>query len=102
MGTLGKNKVMKADFLAKIAEENNIDMSQLEYIYEKIFEEIYATVCNGNMLVLNGFGTFYVQKHKGHPVQFDQKNSSVMPDYLVFKFSASDVINERIRKNIPI
>lgn len=51
----------------------------------------------GKIVSLIGFGTFYVQRHKGHPIQF-AKDVNHVKDYLVYKFSAADVWNETLRE----
>lgn len=90
-------KTSKTAFLNQVAQASGIDISTVTRVYTAMINEIQNIVCEGASLSLTGFGTFYLQKHKGHPVQFEGKSTSV-PDYWVFKFSASDVMNSRIRR----
>lgn len=90
-------KTSKTVFLKNVAAASGLDIDVITRVYTAMINEIQNTVCEGNSLSLTGFGTFYLQKHKGHPVQFEGKSNSV-PDYWVFKFSASDVLNTRIRR----
>lgn len=90
-------KTSKAAFLSQVAETSGVSISTVTRVYTAMINEIQNIVCSGTSLSLTGFGTFYLQKHKGHPVQFEGKSTRV-PDYWVFKFSASDVLNTRIRQ----
>jgi nucleoid DNA-binding protein len=90
-------KTSKTAFLNQVARASGVDISTVTRVYTAMINEIQSIVCDGTSLSLTGFGTFYLQKHKGHPVQFEGKSTRV-PDYWVFKFSASDVLNTRIRQ----
>ena len=90
-----KNKISKKQFLADVAQKNDIPVKDITKAYDALTEGIHDIVMNGTILSLTGFGSFYLQKHKGHPVQFERR--SAVPDYVVFKFSASDVLNKRFR-----
>lgn len=94
---MSSQKTSKTAFLNKVATTSGLDISTVTRVYTAMINEIQNTVCEGTSLSLTGFGTFYLQKHKGHPVQFEGKSTRV-PDYWVFKFSASDVLNTRIRQ----
>jgi nucleoid DNA-binding protein len=91
-----KNKVSKKQFLADVATRVGLPVETVTSVYDGMLEETHDIVDSGKSLSLTGFGSFYLQKHKGHPVQFDKHDK--VPDYLVFKFSASDVYNRRFRK----
>jgi nucleoid DNA-binding protein len=65
-------------------------------IYGALVDAIVEEVQNENYISLTGFGNFYLQHHKGHPVQFESSNSTVR-DYKLLKFSASDALNRRLR-----
>lgn len=93
-----KTKVSKKAFLSSMARKHNMPITAVNDFYEAFIEEIYSTIASGHTLTLTGFGSFYLQKHKGHPVQFDgNEGRRGVNDYLIFKFSASDVINRRFR-----
>lgn len=91
-----KRKVNKNEFLEVIAAKNDMEVKDVKTIYDAIVDEIKAIVCNGQDLSLTGFGTFSLKKHKGHPVQFEAESDKVK-DYVVLKFTASDVLMSRIR-----
>lgn len=65
-------------------------------VCDAMLSEITDIVDAGNRLSLTGFGSFYAQVHRGHPVQFGGASKTV-GDYRVFKFSASNVLNRRLR-----
>lgn len=90
-----KGKMSKKEFLRKVAKDNDMTVSGLTAAYDAIIDGIKDVVSNGQSLSLTGFGVFYLHKHKGHPVQFEGRED--VPDYVVFKFSASDVLNRKFR-----
>lgn len=94
---MSDNKVNKEKFLSRVAKRAGISKSVVRKVYYAMIAEIEWIAQNEDKLTLTGFGTFYVQRHKGHPVQFGTRSTNVS-DYLVFKFSASNVLNKRIRK----
>lgn len=105
-------RITKKEFLAQVANDidingliqdamdrntMNVDLDITTKIYETIRSHILDNVKSGAVVSLAGFGAFYLQKHKGHPVRFKKDNHSV-PDYMVLKFSPSDVVNREIRQ----
>lgn len=86
----------KKNFLAAVARDSNISVENVTKAYDAIVDGIHDQLAAGNRVSLTGFGSFYLQKHKGHPVQFDGR--AVIQDYIVMKFSASDALNKRFRK----
>ena len=91
-----KSKISKKEFIRGVAKDNKMTIAETSRAYDAIVEGIHKAVSEGNSLSLTGFGVFYLHKHKGHPVQFE--GSADVKDYIVFKFSASDVFNKRLRE----
>lgn len=91
------NKMNKSQFLSYVAKKNDINSEILSQAYTAIVDGIADLTGNGRRLSLAGFGVFSAEIHKGHPVQFNPSAPHV-DDYVVLKFSASDVLNRRIRK----
>lgn len=94
---MAKNKISKNQFLEDVARKHDMSVKDMTEAYNAIVEGIHDVVASGQTLSLTGFGSFYLQRHKGHPVQFEGNVSNV-DDYVIFKFSASDVLNKRFRK----
>ena len=92
-----RNKISKKKFLTSVALRSGMSVNDITKAYDAIIAGIYDELSKGNTISLTGFGSFYLQKHKGHPVQFEGKLA--IPDYIVMKFSASDVLNKRFRKD---
>ena len=90
-------KINKRDFIKHVAKENGMTSAQVLEVYDAIVNGIFDMVIENKRVSLTGFGSFYLQKHKGHPVQFEAKNAGV-DDYVVFKFSTSDALNKRMRR----
>lgn len=93
---MAKNKISKKNFLAGVARDNDMSVENMTKAWDAITKGLYDQLASGNTVSLTGFGSFYLQKHKGHPVQFEGR--AVIQDYIVMKFSASDVLNKRFRK----
>lgn len=91
-----KNKISKNQFLADVARNNDMSLEDITDAYNAIVSGIHDVVASGRTLSLTGFGSFYLQRHKGHPVQFEGRSN--VEDYVIFKFSASDVLNKRFRQ----
>ncbi len=94
-----KGKVNKNEFIERIAKSNHIDQNQVKKVYDAIINELVDVLCEDKSLSLTGFGMFSLKSHKGHPVQFEAKKDKV-DDYVVMRFTASDVLMSRIRGNI--
>jgi len=89
-------KVNKRDFIKYVAKKNNIPEKVFTECYEAMIDGIMDMMIDGKKVSFTRFGAFYLQKHKGHPVQFESDGSDIQ-DYVVFKFSASDTMNQRLR-----
>lgn len=94
-----ENRVNCSEILANIAERTGFALSDVKSVYDALLDEVIDKSVEGNTVVLNGFGTFYVQLHKGHPIRFESfRHKGAIEDYLVFKFSASHSMNDKLRK----
>jgi nucleoid DNA-binding protein len=96
-------KIKKDDILASVADKTNIPIGDVEKVYDGLVSEIENITLSGDIVVLKGFGTFSLKRHKGHPVQvdFNKKReggeAKSIPDYIVFKFSSAQGFTERLR-----
>lgn len=95
-------RISKKQFLADVARKCGIHEQIVLEVYDAIVENIFDELTKGYNVSLAGFGLFYVQKHKGHPVQFNGGNDKNVDDYLVLKFSASKNSNRRLREKNTI
>lgn len=95
-------RISKKQFLADVARRCGIHEQIVLEVYGAIVENIFDELTKGHNVSLAGFGLFYVQKHKGHPVQFNGGNDKNVDDYLVLKFSASKNSNRRLREKNTI
>lgn len=90
-----KNKISKKHFLAAVARDNGMSVENITKAWNAIEKELHDQLAAGKIVSLTGFGSFYLQNHKGHPVQFEGR--AAIQDYIVMKFSTSDVLNKRFR-----
>lgn len=91
-----QNKVTRKMLLRQVANRSGYSIKVVSNVYGALVDAIVEEVQNENYISLTGFGNFYLQHHKGHPVQFESSNSTVR-DYKLLKFSASDALNRRLR-----
>lgn len=91
-----KEKVTRKQLLEQVAQDSGVDVAVVNQVYNSLVDCIVESVSAGNHMSLTGFGNFYRQTHKGHPVQFESSDS-IVQDYALLKFSASDTINKRLR-----
>ena len=100
-------KVNKEQLIVRVAEElrdhkSMRDLSErarinlVHQVLDTTIDAIISDVKEGKRVSLTGFGSFYSQIHRGHPVQFGTKTERV-PDYPVFKFAVSNVLNKDFR-----
>jgi len=95
---MGK-RVNRSEVFHDVSEKTGFTPAEIRTMYSALVDSIIEHSLRGDTVIMNGFGVFYVQKHKGHPISFRSMNGEdVLEDYLVFKFSASHSMNERLRK----
>lgn len=92
-------KMSKAEFLRRVHTRSGQSQAVVNAVYKATVDELRILAIREGRLTLTGFGTFYVQTHKGHPVQFGKKSDKI-EDYAVFKFSASSVFNKSLRMRL--
>lgn len=96
--SVNKNdKLSRKEFLEIVSMNYKIPMKELEKSYNAIFSSLVNEVLAGRNVCLTGIGLFYLQKHKGHSVQFKKDSSKAVKDYDVLKFSASYTLHRKIR-----
>ena len=91
------NKVNKESFLESVAKDTGMSVASIASVYNSMVKVAEEVAVSGKELSLTGFGRFYLQRHKGHPVQFGTPSEKVH-DYVVYKFSASNVLNNKLRE----
>jgi nucleoid DNA-binding protein len=96
-----QNKITRKMLLQQVANRSGYDINTVSKVYGAIVDAIVESVQTEHYISLTGFGNFYLQHHKGHPVQFESSDSAVH-DYKLLKFSASDALNRRLRDDIPV
>lgn len=92
------NKMSKRKFIKYLAEKNHVTVVEATAAYNMVVDGIIDVVRLGTTLSLMNFGVFYLQEHRGHPIQFKDEKTFVK-GYNVFKFSASNVLNTSMRKD---
>ncbi len=96
-----RNKVTRKMLLQQVAKKSGYNVKVVSNVYKAIVDSIVESVQTDNYISLTGFGNFYLQHHKGHPVQFESSDSTVR-DYKLLKFSASDALNRRLRGEVSV
>ena len=93
---------VKAKLAEQCASEDGTvrDLYTVEEVFKACIDELIDLICAGHRVAFTGFGSFYAQLHKGHPVQFGGKKGAVR-DYRVVKFASSNVLNKKVRDSDP-
>lgn len=98
--SMTSDRIGKPEFLdicyQRYGKDAGLTKQQLRSSYDIILKSLTDLVMDGKKVVFVGFGTFYLQTHKGQPVQFGH-GGACLNDYFVLKFSASTTINKQIR-----
>lgn len=92
------DKMNRSEYLRRVAKRTGYSRAVVVEIYDAMVDEFVDVMQEGKQLLLTGFGNYYMQTHKGHPVQF-AGGSDVVEDYDVLKFSPSNVLKKRVRSN---
>lgn len=92
-------RVNKDSFTSAVSKRSGLTKDVVGVVCDAAIEETKDIVMRGDCLAITGFGTFSVQKHKGHPVQFGDGSMAVRP-YSVFKFSPSNVFSRKLRDTL--
>lgn len=96
MSNVVSAKMNRSQFLNYVSRQYGIPLPELRETYDAIVNSIVSLTGSGYSLSLTGLGVFCVKQHRGHPVQFMKENGQVS-DYSVLKFSASDLVNQKLR-----
>lgn len=88
------NDLREEKIFCGLSERARINL--VHRVVDTMLDTIISDVKDGKRVSLTGFGSFYSQIHRGHPVQFGVKTDRV-PDYRVFKFAVSNVLNKDFR-----
>ena len=91
-----KRKINREELLSDVSRMTGVSPDMVDHVSEAIVSRIVEAVAEGQTVSIMGFGKFYPSLHKGHPVQFGSPDAEIH-DYLVFKFQASNTMNDRLR-----
>lgn len=89
------DRITKTAYTSRVARRAGLPVRVVADVYKHAVDELLDITLHGETLLLTGFGSFYTQLHKGHPVQFSESDEKI-PDYLVLKFSASPGLNRSL------
>ena len=70
-------------------------------MYDLFMEVLTDEIFEGNVIALRGFGVFELRLHRGHKTYFNDSKDHI-DDYVMLKFAASNVINQRLRDDCQI
>lgn len=100
------NEKMNKDVFAKqVAEElaksqnihTKITPDMVKEIWDTMVAVILRNIKEGRKILLTGFGSFFLQKHAGHSVQFKNTDDKIN-GYVNIKFAASNKLNRELRE----
>lgn len=58
--------MVRAELIKKLAEKEDIPVTQARVIVDIFFDEIAETICRGDRTELRGFGSFAPRKYNGY------------------------------------
>lgn len=92
-----ERKLNKRQFIDYLVKSRGLTHTEASEAYDTVIGGIIEVVGDGISLSLMGFGVFYLQEHRGHPIQFKGEKTYV-DGYRVVKFSASNALNLAVRE----
>lgn len=95
-------KVNKNAFLQAVAEQVDMPVADVKKVWDAVVDGALHVLCSGRDLSMAGFGMFGLRVHKGHPIQFDQTPETRIKDYIVLRFTPSDVFMDEVRAKAVI
>ena len=95
-------KVNKNAFLQAVADQVDMPLPEVRRVWDAIVDGALHVLCSGRDLSMAGFGMFSLRVHKGHPIQFDQTPETRIKDYIVLRFTPSDVFMDSVRAKAAI
>ena len=94
-------RINKSEFVSIAAKTAGLPVEEMQVALDAILVNIPELAKQGVKVSFMNFGTFYLQPHKGHPVNFEN-GEKVIDDYMTFKFSPSNVLTSKIRANTNV
>lgn len=91
------NKINRRTFLKIVSIESGHPKETVEEVYDAMENVAKKIISSGQELFLIGFGSFFLSRHKRHPVRYNASSKDV-GDYIVFKFSPSNVFVKKLRE----
>lgn len=93
MPKINENKLCLTDLLKAVSHKSGVSLSVVRSVYDSMVDITVENLIEGRRVGMTGFGSFYIQDHKGHPVQFNNTKKSI-DDYKVVKFVASGLVKK--------
>lgn len=91
------NKMNRSEYLTRVAKRSGYSRKVVNDVYDAMVTEFVDVLRSDRQLLLTGFGNYYIQKHKGHPVQFSGgMKKDIVNDYDVLKFSPSNILKRQV------
>lgn len=85
------------NFRRMVAEESDVSLKEATRVIDSVFGSITKILEKEDTITIPKFGKFYVRKHAAREVFDPQGGRHKIPPLKVGKFSASDVLNRKIR-----
>lgn len=92
-----ENKINKSDLVDIISEKENMSKKQVKNVIDIFLSLIEDNLHERNSVTLSGFGTFKIDMHEGHPVQFKSGKKMFIEAYPVLKFNVSKILKDRLK-----
>lgn len=90
-------RLNKSELIRLVADKTNNSYTDVKNIIDTFLSSIEDGLKANNVVTISGFGTFKVEVHKGHPIQFKGGVKQFIDDYPVLKFNVSKVMKDSLR-----
>lgn len=91
------DRLNRSELIEATAQETDLSVSKVKEVVDTFLRSIEIGLKNDKIITISGFGTFKVDMHKGHPIQFKGGQKEYIEDYLVLKFNVSKVFKDGLR-----
>lgn len=96
---MGKKKISDADWIKQVSEESGVTENLVKQVWLSIIKLIVkgVKVAPDKSFYIPKFGTFFVSKHKGHPLNLNiDGGNKKIADYNTFKFKPSSTFKTKV------
>ena len=98
-----RNKMTKADIVAKISEKLDLEKGDVQATVESFMEEVKTSLETGDNVYLRGFGSFIIKTRAEKTGRNISKNTTIkIPAHNIPAFKPAKVFVESVKTNTEV